>query len=74
MNTHNICFYKENQTKILQITKTSLNTPLIKSSADLSLTHCSQETCLFVCVEVLQPNGAMSSTISLPNHKFTGQT
>ena len=32
--------------------------------------------CLFVCVEVLwpsQPNGVMSSTISLPNHTFTGQ-
>ena len=33
-------------------------------------------TCLFVCVEVLrpsQPNGVMSSAVSLPNHKFTGQ-
>ena len=31
---------------------------------------------LFVCVEVLrpsQPNGAMSSAVSLPNHTFTGQ-
>ena len=31
---------------------------------------------LFVCVEVLwpsQPNGVMSSAVSLPNHKFTGQ-
>ena len=30
----------------------------------------------FVCVEVLQPsqpNGAMSSVVSLPNHMFTGQ-
>ena len=30
----------------------------------------------YVCVEVLQPsqpNGIMSSTISLPNHMFTGQ-
>ena len=30
----------------------------------------------FFCVEVLwpsQPNGVMSSTVSLPNHKFTGQ-
>ena len=30
----------------------------------------------FVCVEVLwpsQPNGAMSSAASLPNHTFTGQ-
>ena len=32
--------------------------------------------CLLVCVEVLrpsQPNGVMSSTVSLPNHMFTGQ-
>ena len=31
---------------------------------------------LFVCVEVLrpiQPDGIMSSEISLPNHTFTGQ-
>ena len=31
---------------------------------------------LFVCVEVLrpsQPNGVMSSLVSLPNHTFTGQ-
>ena len=32
--------------------------------------------CLFVCVEVLrpsQPNGVMSSAVSLANHTFTGQ-
>ena len=31
---------------------------------------------MFVCVEVLrpsQPNGVMSSAVSLPNHTFTGQ-
>ena len=31
---------------------------------------------LYVCVEVLwpsQPNGVMSSAVSLPNHTFTGQ-
>ena len=31
---------------------------------------------LFVCVEVLrpsQPNGVMSSAVSLPNHTFTNQ-
>ena len=31
---------------------------------------------LFVCVEVLrpsQPNGVMSSMVSLPNHTFTGK-
>ena len=47
--------------------------------------YCSQNTlqactltlfCLFVCVEVLwpsQPNGVMSSAVSLPNQTFTGQ-
>ena len=32
--------------------------------------------CLFVCAEVLrpsQPNGVMSSAVSLPNRMFTGQ-
>ena len=32
---------------------------------------------MFVCVEVLrpsQPNGVMSSAVSLPNHTFTGQS
>ena len=31
---------------------------------------------VFVCVEILrpsQPNGVMSSAVSLPNHSFTGQ-
>ena len=31
---------------------------------------------IFVCVEVLrpsQPNGVISSAVSLPNHTFTGQ-
>ena len=42
--------------------------------------HHIQHLCIyfsrFVCVEVLwpsQPNGVMSSTVSLPNHTFTGQ-
>ena len=40
---------------------------------------CTQEVmlrCMFVCVEVLrpsQPNGVLSSAVSLPNHTFTGQ-
>ena len=36
----------------------------------------SWEYLMFVCVEVLrpsQPNGVMSSVVSLPNHTFTGQ-
>ena len=35
-----------------------------------------EQTPLFVCVEVLrpsQPNGVMSSAVSLPNHTFTVQ-
>ena len=28
---------------------------------------------MFVCVEVLRPNGVMSSAVSLPNHTFTVQ-
>ena len=31
---------------------------------------------MFVCVDILrpsQPNGVMSSVVSLPNHAFTGQ-
>ena len=38
--------------------------------------HCFLKIKLFVCVEVLrpsQPNGVMSSAVSLPNHTFTGQ-
>ena len=34
------------------------------------------QTKMFVCVEVLrpsQPNGVMSSAVSLSNHTFTGQ-
>ena len=37
---------------------------------------CNINKSIFVCVEVLrlsQPNGVMSSAVSLPNHTFTGQ-
>ena len=37
---------------------------------------CSQRGAIRICVEVLrpsQPNGVMSSAVSLPNHTFTGQ-
>ena len=40
------------------------------------LLFCFSWVCLFVCVEVLrpsQPNGVMSSAVSLPYHTFTGQ-
>ena len=41
-----------------------------------SLTRSVITRLIFVCVEVLrpsQPNGVMSSAVSLPNHTFTGQ-
>ena len=41
-----------------------------------SLYQCTHKVWRFVCVEVLrpsQPNGVMSSAVSLPNHTFTGQ-
>ena len=37
---------------------------------------CCSIVVLFICVVVLrpsQPNGVMSSVVSLPNHIFTGQ-
>ena len=42
---------------------------------DINLHQC-MNILVFVCVEVLrpsQPNGVMSSVVSLPNHMFTGQ-
>ena len=41
----------------------------------LTLDHKVPVLILLVCVEVLQPsqpNGVMSSAVSLPNHTFTG--
>ena len=46
------------------------------TSAHSSLTWHHLFLILFVCVEVLQssqPNGVMSSVVSLPSHTFTGQ-
>ena len=43
---------------------------------DIFFTVFNERVSLFVCVEVLrpsQPNGVMSSAVSLPNHTFTGQ-
>ena len=37
---------------------------------------CAEQIILFVCVEILQPsqpNGVMSSVVSLPNNTFSGQ-
>ena len=48
----------------------------IRKNINLSYTESAKRVVLFVCVEVLrpsQPNGVMSSAVSLPNHTFTGQ-
>ena len=47
-----------------------------KVSSVLEKKICKVFFTIFVCVEVLrpsQPNGVMSSVVSLPNHTFTGQ-
>ena len=62
MITQNMCFYKE-------VDKGNLKTTKL---LDYVLT----EVCVvfrFVCVEVSQPNGILSSAVSLPNRTFTGQ-
>ena len=49
---------------------------LYMSKKQGNLNPCPAEPGYFVCVEVLQPsqpNGVMSSAVSLPNHTFTGQ-
>ena len=49
---------------------------MIKMLTVLVSTTSNSQVCLFVCVEVLrpsQPNGVMSSMVSLPNYTFTGQ-
>ena len=65
-----------------ELSKTSgLNkhTMNIKSNTrltDLNFLEVNMTYISFVCVEFLQlcqPNGVMSSTVSLPNHTFTGQ-
>ena len=52
--------------------------PVFYMSSYVALHFCKalRKPKLFVCVEVLrpsQPNGVMSSAVSLPNHTFTGQ-
>ena len=46
------------------------------SSIAAHFAFCFTSCVVFVCVAVLrpsQPNGVMSSMVSLPNHTFTGQ-
>ena len=55
--------------------QTILNTS-VKFQKDRTETVGGVKGTKFVCVEVLrpsQPNGVMSSAVSLPNHTFTGQ-
>ena len=50
--------------------------PLLHSYQILSQYVYGYQSYEFVCVKVLwpsQPNGVMSSVVSLPNHTFTGQ-
>ena len=65
-------FYCTGKTKIFQ------NSICYFYSACKSISgkHVTAALNMFVCVEVLrpsQPNGVMSSAVSLPNHTFTGQ-
>ena len=66
------------KTLIKTLTFVDANTTKAEVSTIALREHCSGElkSYLFVCVEVLrpsQPNGAMSSVVSLPNHTFTWQ-
>ena len=56
----------KNSSKLPRMHKFVMGDLRVKSFSDL----------VFVCVEVLrpsQPNGVMSSAVSLSNHTFTGQ-
>ena len=72
MNTHNMFSWRN---------KKNINTSGLRKSILRRATVQIQRVnihvvYLFVCVEVLrpsQPNGVMSSVVSLPNHTFTGQ-
>ena len=84
-STHNLCFF----CKIRKILYTPVNPIyFIKWGLrglklyrrvfvmEIQTTYDAQSRKMFVCVEVLrpsQPNGVMSSAVSLPNHTFTGQ-
>ena len=79
---HNICFCGEIRKIPVLVHKKKQKQPYLELwhatvCMLLELWHAKcYKTVLFVCVEVLQPsqpNGVMSSSISLPNHMFTGQ-
>ena len=74
MSTHNmfLCRYKKNIYLIPSLICRYEMYRLIWGFTE-HICSCSH---IFVCVEVLrpsQPNGVMSSAVSLPNHTFTGQ-
>ena len=81
--TLNICFHGEIRKIAILPTIAYLPTKIlpteIPSLPKIFFDHLEQHFFfffLFVCVEVLrpsQPNGVMSSAVSLPNHTFTGQ-
>ena len=76
MSTHNICFHGEIR-KILT-RYPLLSRPMVMwPRCDSNLRPLDlQSVRIENCVEVLrpsQPNGVMSSAVSLPNHTFTGQ-
>ena len=59
------------------LAKVLLKFPLLQINAHFLLDCSTRLPAIeFVCVEVLrpsQPNGVMSSAVSLPNHTFSGQ-
>ena len=68
--------HKSEMTNILDPDQTPQNAESDKGPHCLHYVQEFLSVCLFVCIEVLrpsQPNGVMSSAVSLPNHTFTGQ-
>ena len=60
---------------ICAVCKSQLLSPVACSETVKALSMCLRPKRRFVCAEVLrpsQPNGVMSSAVSLPNHTFTG--
>ena len=61
--------------KYFQVNDNDIKQAIVYNVTDLSFQE-QLSWSLFICVEVLrpgQPNGVMSSPVSLPNHTFTGQ-
>ena len=75
----NLCFPQKINNNLLQTVNIPYSRTIIYCSVIQFVTRCTRKVGYhedFVCVEVLQPsqpNGVMSSMVSLPNHTFTGQ-